>query len=71
MALKEGGRDGPAPGLRTCEEGRPTWLPSNDDEIPWLIRSCCKRSFTELPERVLSDPCERASLGLAEDESEG
>lgn len=72
MLLKGGGKDGPAAEPNACEGSRPTRLPSDDVEAaPWLIRSCCIRSFTELPEGCLFDPSERASLGLPEDKSEG
>lgn len=71
MFLKDGGKDGPASGPSACVGNRPSCPPSSDGETPWLIRSCCIRSFTELPETGLFDPSERASLGLPEDESEG
>ena len=71
MLLNDGGRDGPAAEPKVCEGSQPSELPSCDDETPWLIRNCCIRSFTELPEGWLSDPSECASLGLTEDESEG
>ena len=71
MLLNDGGRDGPAPEPKAFEGSRPSWLPSRDGETAWLMRSCCIRSFTDLPEGGLSDPSERASLGLPEDEREG
>ena len=71
MFLKDGGKDGPASGPSDCVGSRPSRPPSSGGETLWLIRSCCIRSFTELPEGDLFAPSERAYLGLPEEESEG
>ena len=71
MFLKDGGKDGPAPEPKACKGSRPTWLSWSDGEAPWLIRSRCMRSFTELPEGDSLDPSECTSLVLLEGESEG